>query len=208
MNKKGFLLATSAGFAFAPAAHAADMPLRAPPPPLPPAPIWTGFYIGGHLGCVWQQAQNTLSGNFTAGYFGSQVNATPTTTASGFIGGGQIGYNWQHGSYVLGVEADISKLSGKGTATQAAAVFDFDKGLAFSNQIRWLSTVRTRSGLAFGDTMAYVTGGFAWGGVRNSFTLTNPGCCNQTYSESKTRVGWTVGFGVEHMWDQHFTIAA
>jgi outer membrane immunogenic protein len=78
--------------------------------------------------------------------------------------------------------------------------------------------VRTRSGLAVGDTLAYVTGGVAFGGVRNSFAFTatpmgpGPFPPGTTYSaaatQSKTRVGWTVGFGVEHMWDQHFTIGA
>ena len=117
MNKKGFLLATSAGFAFAPMAHAADMPapvLKAPAALPPPAPIWTGFYIGGHLGSAWQQAQNTFA--TSSGYF-FPFSTTPTTTATGVIGGGQIGYNWQHGNYVWGIEADGSWLSGTGTAT-------------------------------------------------------------------------------------------
>src|SRR5262252_11248028 len=114
MNKKGFLLATSAGFAFAPMAHAADlrMPLKATPPP-PPAPTWAGFYIGGHIGTVWQQAQNTFNGGapYSGGIatsFFLPFSTTPTTSRTGLIGGGQIGYNWQFGSYVFGIEADGS----------------------------------------------------------------------------------------------------
>jgi outer membrane immunogenic protein len=229
MNKKGFLLATSAGFAFAPMAHAADlrMPLKAPPPP-PPAPTWAGFYIGGHIGTVWQQAQNTFNGGapYSSGAptsFFLPFSTTPTTSRTGLIGGGQIGYNWQYGSYVFGIEADGSGLSGNGTSTTGSTVWPYTAMLGpsrpyngtttISDRIRWLSTVRTRSGLAFGDTMAYVTGGVAFGGVRNSAAFTSSAFdSTHTYSaavsQSKTRVGWTVGFGVEHMWDQHFTIAA
>src|SRR6266566_9422946 len=101
MNKKGFLLATSAGFALAPMAHAADMAapvLKAPPPP--PPPLWTGFYIGGHIGTVWAQAQNVVNGGapYTGGAatsFFTPFSSTPTTSRTGLIGGGQIGYNWQ-----------------------------------------------------------------------------------------------------------------
>src|SRR5438067_789865 len=107
MNKKGFLLATSAGFAFTPAAHAADMPLKAPPVYVPAA-SWTGFYIGGHVGSAWQQAQNTFNGGAPYAFlspttsFFQPFSSTPTTSATGLIGGGQIGYNWQHGNFVFG----------------------------------------------------------------------------------------------------------
>jgi outer membrane immunogenic protein len=234
MNKKGFLLATSAGFAFAPMAHAADMPLKAPPPPLPPAPMWTGFYIGGNVGTVWQQAQNTVNGGapYAGGMGGSsQVNSewlpfssTPTTSRTGLIGGGQIGYNWQNGSYVWGIEADFQGLSGTGTSSSTQTIWPYGAVgstgrssprsgvISVSNRIRWLSTIRTRQGLAFGNTMAYVTGGVAIGGVRNSATFQDIEDFGDTpysaaVSQSKTRVGWTVGFGVEHMLDQHWTIA-
>jgi len=88
-------------------ALAADMALKAPPPP-PPAPSWTGFYIGVHAGGGWNR------GNLRADYlpfptFG--VNPTlATSTGSGALGGGQVGYNWQAGpNWVVGVEGDISK---------------------------------------------------------------------------------------------------
>jgi len=77
-----------------------------------------------------------------------------------------------------------------------------DTYAALESQIRWLSTVRSRFGLAVGDTMVYATAGVAIGGVKNS--LVSAGCCS--YSSTKTKVGWTVGGGVEHMLNRNWTI--
>jgi outer membrane immunogenic protein len=63
--------------------------------------------------------------------------------------------------------------------------------------------VRARAGLAVGDTMAYMTGGIAFGGVSNTLDPAIPGVLG---SESKTRVGWTIGGGVEHMIDRNWTV--
>jgi outer membrane immunogenic protein len=69
----------------------------------------------------------------------------------------------------------------------------------------WLSTVRGRAGLAVGDTMAHVTGGIAFGKVSN---ILDPGFGGHGIkSDSKTRVGWTIGGGVEHMIDRNWTVA-
>src|SRR3974390_1156413 len=97
MKYKGFLLATAGGLAVAPGAQAADMLVKAPPPP---PPSWTGFYIGAHVGAAWE--------NMNAENYYSRLNHVDGST---FIGGGQIGYNWQHGNSVFGLEGDISGLS-------------------------------------------------------------------------------------------------
>jgi outer membrane immunogenic protein len=196
MGKRGFLIATSAGFAAAaaiPGAQAADMPIKAPRY-VEPAANWAGWYIGAHAGAAWQQTSaNILEEGESP--FGSTFSKT------GFIGGGQIGYNWQHGNFVFGLEGDISGLTGKNS------LFTFDSGkdpsaYGFSSQIRWLSTVRTRFGLAVGDTMVYATGGVAFGGVKNFQSIAEFG----TYSQSKTKVGWAIGGGVEHMLSRNWTI--
>jgi outer membrane immunogenic protein len=187
MRKKGFLIATSAGFAAAavPGAQAADMPIKAPRYAEPVA-SWEGWYAGVHAGAAWQQtnASETAYG-FT--------DSNNTFAKTGFIGGGQIGYNWQHGNFVFGLEGDISGLSGKNSGQS--------NGYTFTSQIRWLSTVRSRFGLAVGDTMAYMTAGLAFGGVRNTFFDGNT-----STSSTKTRTGWTVGGGVEHMLNRNWTI--
>jgi outer membrane immunogenic protein len=190
MKSKGFLLATAAtgAAAFAPGAMAADLPMKAAPMVVPPAASWAGFYIGLHAGVAWHQAHTTL----LYGATGSSA------TGTGFIGGGQIGYNWQNGNFVFGIEVDGSWLNAKADNTTTFGPFAYGT----EHKIRWLSTVRPRFGLAVGNTMAYVTAGVAFGGVKNSLVF-GP----DELSQSKTRVGWTVGGGIEHMWTRNFTVA-
>jgi outer membrane immunogenic protein len=99
---------------------------------------------------------------------------------------------------VFGLEGDISGLSGRASTSFTTG---YTTG-AYSSKIRWLSTVRGRFGLAVGDTMAYMTAGVAFGGVRNSASFDEYG----TYSSSKTKTGWTVGGGVEHMLSRNWTV--
>jgi outer membrane immunogenic protein len=206
MRRKGYLLATASGVAAAAAAggaQAADMglPAKALPLPPPPAASWAGWYVGLHAGVNWQNASNSTT------YEDAPLGITTHTT--GFIGGGQIGYNWQDGNFVFGLEADISGLSGTGSTVTRLLNDDTKSG--FSNRIRWLNTDRIRMGLAVGNTMAYVTAGLAVGGVKNSLNLPSVGSdcaggiCNK--SESKTRVGWAAGGGVEHiLWNSNWTV--
>jgi outer membrane immunogenic protein len=195
MKRKGYLLATASGVAVAATggAQAADMPIKAPMP-APVAASWAGWYVGLSAGANWQHATNYANGGPAYGTLGS-----PTTTTTGFIGGAQIGYNMQDGNFVYGWEGDISGLTGTGNASNKY-------GKNFSNRIRWLSTLRARAGLAVGNTMAYMTGGLAIGGVQNSFT--ELGCSTCSKSTSKTRIGWAVGGGIEHiLWNSNLTVA-
>jgi outer membrane immunogenic protein len=194
MNYKGFLLATAGGIALAPVAQAADLPIKGAPYVMPPPlPTWQGWYVGLHAGAAWQDASNQF--NACCGY-----GTTLDTDHTSFIGGAQVGYNWQNGTWVYGLEADISGLSGTGSGT--ASVFGF--GYAAENKINWLSTFRGRMGYAPNNWLFYVTGGLAVGGVKN--TWTSPFGFG-TKSESKTRVGWTVGGGIEYLINPNWTVA-
>src|SRR5437868_11649961 len=93
-------------------AFAADMAVKAPPPA--PAPIynWTGWYIGGNLGASFGRVKVDFNADPVA--LGGGAITIPgfarsdTSEPSGFIGGGQIGYNWQVSPiWVVGLEADI-----------------------------------------------------------------------------------------------------
>ena len=186
MRKTGFLIATSAGFAAAaamPGAQAADMPIKAPRY-IEPSASWAGWYIGAHAGAAWQQTQTIDEYDFTQSF-----------SKTKFIGGGQLGYNWQHGNFVFGLEGDISGLGGGKNSIGFAGY-----GL-LSSEIQWLSTVRARFGLAVGDTMAYATAGLAIGGVKNRFDRGG-----LSYSNTSTQAGWVVGGGVEHMLNRNWTI--
>jgi outer membrane immunogenic protein len=206
MKYKGFLLATTGGLAAMSGANAADLPTKAPK--LMPAPVpvssWTGFYAGLNVGAVWQMADGNYGSN-TEG-----ASAARSGYSTGFIGGGQIGYNWQFDpNWVFGLEGDISGLTGKVTAP---AFYNTTKGNGFEGQITWLSTVRGRFGwLMHQDTMLYATGGLAVGGVKDTWAPNGVNSsCNPAYcvkSASKTKIGWTLGGGIEHILNPHWTVA-
>ena len=97
------------------AAQAADLPTRkeAPAPIFVPPPFtWTGFYIGVNAGGIWPSGgRNASIFDPNAGIDGGFINAGFPgglgSQSAGFIGGGQAGYNWQTGAFVLGVETDF-----------------------------------------------------------------------------------------------------
>jgi outer membrane immunogenic protein len=162
-------------FGLGPAA-AAELPVKAPGLYSPvPAANWTGFYVGVHAGGAWGYFRRS---NLVIGPFGSD---------GGFIGGGQLGYNWQSGRWVFGVEGDISAI---GIDADTATVGDFHEN--------WTSTARVRVGYAIERYLAYLTGGVAFTGVETSLVGT-PG------SQSATVAGATVGFGVETMLTPNWT---
>ncbi|WGS17229.1 MULTISPECIES: outer membrane protein [unclassified Bradyrhizobium] len=165
------VLLASAGLlvlsAFAPAS-AADMAARAPYVKAPPPAAiynWTGFYIGGF-----------------GGYASENTDASPKM--SGGFAGGTIGYNWQAGNIVYGLEAD------GGWADVDASVTAL--GITTKSRIDSLGTVRGRIGFAVDKVLFYGTGGYAW--VDNKISATALGV---TVSESHFHSGWTVGAGIE-----------
>jgi outer membrane immunogenic protein len=134
-----------------------------------------------------------------------------TTSHTGFAGGGQIGYNWQSGIVVYGLEADISTLTGDGgIASQSLTVAGVTTTMTSSNNIEWFGTVRARLGFTFGtNTLVYATGGWAYGHVKNTHTeveATAPSVA--TWSESKVRGGYVAGGGIEYMFAPNWTVRA
>jgi outer membrane immunogenic protein len=200
MKSRGYLLATASGVATAAAAaggaQAADMGIPAKAAPyMPPAlPSWAGWYIGANAGAAWQQVT-----------FGYSAVSSPDKTMHGqtqFIGGGQIGYNWQDGNWVYGLEADISGLAGKASTNGPPG----KKGNVAESKIDWLSTFRARAGFVVGSSgtnLIYATGGFAVGQVKNTFAPNGLGSSSNpaftTKSGSKTQWGWVAGAGFQHM---------
>jgi len=161
-------------------AFAADMPIKGYPPATP-FYSWTGFYVGANLGYGWGSGSGTIT----------NLGATGPVSGSGhgIFGGGQAGYNWQTGSFVLGVEADIQASGQKGTVTGSAGANTFTG----SASVPWFGTVRGRLGYAFDRTMLYITGGgfFGEAKVTGTSSITGP------FSASKTYETYTIGGGVE-----------
>jgi outer membrane immunogenic protein len=135
---------------------------------------WTGAYIGINGGYGWGKSNYDFGGGVTTGDF----------TVKGALVGGTAGYNLQTGTWVWGLEADLdaSWIKGSDTATCIAP------GCETKNL--WLGTGRGRIGFAFDRAMVYGTGGAALGSLKFS-PATNP-------SETKTKLGWTAGAGVEY----------
>jgi outer membrane immunogenic protein len=200
ISKKSILLGTVSSVAAVTVAYSAD--LRAPVYKAPPAPVitpsWTGFYLGVHGGAAWQRA-DTSADQYLGGDFGNVAPYSLSTKDTGFLGGVQAGYNWQRDNVVFGIEADWSKLSGSGS---------HDDGVIFAeNKIDWLGTARVRLGLTFDRTLLYVTGGFAYGKVKNAtgdvdVVAESDG---NVWEVNKTRFGYAVGGGLEHMFTPNWT---
>jgi outer membrane immunogenic protein len=208
------LVASAGAIALSGAALAAD--LTRPPPPviyMPPAPppLWTGFYLGGNAGGTWISSNNinTVSSTGFANFTG------PAAQNGGFIGGGQLGYNYQFNySWVVGAEADIQGVAGVTGSTSVASfvgVLGLTPGVAIATQSRqfdYLGTVRGRLGFLITPTLlAYGTGGLSYGGVKGQtsiFTVFPTSLATGSFDTA--RVGWTAGGGVEWMFPPSWSI--
>jgi outer membrane immunogenic protein len=190
------------------AASAADMAVKARPAPLPPPCIWCGFYIGVNGGWAFDGWDDGRTGDlvfFTAGFNNAVANGgTPRNLGvnrEGGFGGGQIGYNWQSGQFVFGLEADIQ---GADIGRTNTVIFPGGGGTNPSvstgrDHIDWFGTARARLGLAVNTALFYVTGGAAFGGVHSSVSnVFNPAVTGNFFgTSSDTRFGWVAGAGVE-----------
>ena len=120
--------------------------------------------------------------------------------ADKFGAGGGAGYNWQRNCTVFDVEGDYSWTSLKTSAfeTDGDTGIDLDS-LTVTSKIRGLGTARTRAGIVVDDLLLYVTGGLAFANFKRTATQTDntPPATSETFSSSKTRLGWTAGFGTE-----------
>ena len=185
---------------------AADMglPLKAAPVVAAPVWSWTGFYIGGNVGAGWGTTETTAD-------IGTAVAPliTPATvafslpissqTVNGFLGGGQIGWNWQTGVFVFGVEGDVEWENLKGSGP---CVVLFQCNVNHN----WQADITGRVGVvAFDRALVYIKGGAVWQhssySFGNSIAVTVPGTAvsaSANASASDTRMGWLLGTGLEY----------
>ena len=176
-------------------ANAADVTARpySPPPYVPPAYVapvftWTGFYVGGNIGGAWRNdnLSDTLSGlNFSNG-----------NNNGVFIGGGQLGYNYQSGNVVLGIEGDFDGVANTNTAANGVVGPGIGTILLTSNN-RWITTLAARVGVANDTWLFYGKAGGGWVGS-DKFTISNTATgASITGSNTNTNSGWLVGAGIE-----------
>jgi outer membrane immunogenic protein len=195
------LLASVGAIALAGSAFAADLPSRAPPPVyIPPAPIftWTGIYIGGQVGYAWGKTNTTLGDNF-----GDFISFN-SPTIDGVIGGAHVGYNLQLSQFVIGLEGSVDGSSLKRTVNSNP----FIGGVlvvptTLTGNLGVQGSIRGRLGYAWDRVLIYATGGVAFAGVNGS--IYTPFGYD---SFSNTRVGWTVGGGLEYAITNNWSVRA
>ena len=186
---KGVIAASLATVILAPVAQAADLggrykSMKDEPDYGPPRYLWTGLYLGAHAGYGWGTSRQTNT---------TTLVTTGDYDTDGFLGGGTIGYNFQSGQVVWGLETDISFSDVSGNSFVACAA-------GCTSSLDWLWTLRGRVGLDFNGWMPYVTGGLA---VADGFVSTNG-----AGTSSDTLTGWTIGGGLEVKLDRNWSVKA
>jgi outer membrane immunogenic protein len=214
-------------------ASAADLPVKAPPPLVAPAPVssWTGWYVGLNAGWVGANADPNTNAvvlpNSTTSFPINDANIAATATnqfnnrSNGFLGGAQFGYNYQFSPLVVaGLEADIQGSTANSnasiTSTRGGDLIVFTRPFwvtttTVSNRLDYLGTLRARLGVTWTPSfLLYATGGLAYGGVKSSTSLnfnnTDGAVPGSSFgSFSGTRTGWTAGGGVEWMFVRNWS---
>ena len=175
-------------------ANAADVYARpyAPPPYVPPAYVapvftWTGFYLGGNIGGAWAHRDVTDS------LFG--VNFNNGNNDGVFIGGGQLGFNWQVNYFVLGFEAEFDGLANNNNT--GTVLIPTVGAIQVTANNRWITTAAARFGVTNGYWLFYGKAGGGWVGT-DDFTVTNVTTgASATVSNNNGNSGWLVGAGIE-----------
>jgi opacity protein-like surface antigen len=149
---------------------------------------WTGFYMGGFAGRTWIKEDWLFTG----------AGTTVDPEGAGYIAGGQLGYNLQHGRWVWGLEADYGFTNAEGGVSCPTLFF-----FTCEAELDRLATVTGRLGFTWERALFYAKGGWAGGEVTAATFLNTgnnpvlgPGFA-QTLSPSQWMNGWTVGAGVE-----------
>jgi outer membrane immunogenic protein len=198
----------AASLCLASQAFAADMPVKAPPPPpAAPAPSWTGFYVGGEVGGAWSDPHLSYSPNdgpaavLVYGQFGlagEQPFAANSFKMSGVTGGLEGGYNWQiNPNWLVGIETDFNGSSLKGTGSSTTLIQTgpvFNQTINVNQTFDWYGTLRGRLGfLPSNNLLLFGTGGLAYGRVIESGLFTANGPTLAGYGATFPPFSWECG---------------
>src|SRR4051794_13088964 len=153
---------------------------------------WSGFYLGANAGAKWANFREDFSsGAFTPLGFRGDSDVS-------WLAGGQLGFMWQTGQFVFGIEGDIdaTHLHNSFTAAGIVGVSPFANGDTFAAKNDWQASARGRLGWAFDRTLLYVTGGGAWANLKTTATFVgNP---VTVLTNERTLFGWSLGGGIDY----------
>jgi outer membrane immunogenic protein len=203
MQRIFLTLATATAFAVVSSATvlAADMAtpvFKAPPLPAPALYRWTGFYGGVHGGGAWSDKDWFYPCSAT------NLPQPPCNRAQGghsgesWLAGGQVGFNYQVGQWVWGIEAEFSATRINGDNLDI--MFPID---ALHSRTDSIGTVAPRLGLAWDRALIYAKGGATW--VHDDYSLSIVQSALTTVTADATRWGWMVGLGVEYAVAQNWS---
>ena len=181
--KKTLIAVAATAILFGAPALAADMPLKAPPAPM--AWSWTGFYIGADAGVDW--SRDSVSPTVPDG---STFPRSNTLNTSGVLGGATLGYNWQAGTFLYGLEGDLGYMGIGGAKADPLGGTEID-----NLQSGWYGDITGRAGITWGNALLYGKGGWAYYSGRGFTTTAIPGF---TGANSGAFSGWTAGGGLEY----------
>jgi outer membrane immunogenic protein len=196
-----FRIITTALLLSAGSALAAD---PAPPDLRAPAYNWTGFYAGASGALVLGTSRQTYGGDRAGlpdAFLPVGFDVTGNYGVTGVLIGGQVGFNYQMGSIVMGVELDgaLGGAAGRAGPTAGAILAGANAARGFHTEQNWLSTGRLRLGYAADKWLLYVTGGLALSGfsVNNEAVAVAPTTANRVPTKVN-RLGWVAGIGAEY----------
>jgi opacity protein-like surface antigen len=179
-----------------------------------PSFCWSGLYVGAQVG--YGTIFNNVAINATSGVTQVLEAVVPTPNQlhiqnSGFLGGGQIGYNWQKCRCVAGLEADFdySGISGSNGVTTSAVSGSANIITTATARIKWLATLRGRVGiLGSNKLLAYLTAGPALGRSKLDFDqrfFIDPSIYLTQAFHTTTKIGWSAGAGFEYAVNRCFS---
>jgi outer membrane immunogenic protein len=197
MNKH--VLLTTAAILVAGSASAADLGTRMPMAPAPYAqPTWGGLYIGAFTGVAYSSP--TVYGGDPGETYISDLGIH-NSKFSGMLGGA-VGYNWQSGAFVYGLEGDIAGVFGGKSCS------DYSDGCAYSStRTNYIATIRGRAGFAFDRALIYLTAGYAGVGTKDGYNdCVGCGAFSAPGTVKSYHNGMALGGGVEFAVSQNWSV--
>jgi len=172
----------------------------------PPVPLfsWTGFYVGGNIGGAW--SRNTWTDTILLTSFNNGGNN------GAFIGGGQVGVNYQVNNFVIGAEWDFDWAANHNNGS--GVVVPGGDRIAVNVNDRWITTLAARFGVAVDHWLFYGKAGGGWVGnngltvtdLTTGFSFTCGTASTLTTNCGRSTGGWLVGAGFEYAFANNWTV--